>query len=307
MIMATDRIRRILCPIDFSETSVHAVEHAVALARWLDARLIALHVYAPIFAPIPSLPDVSDRVPDAEIHAARDRTCTFVKAAGGSGLTVDVQVEVGHPAPTILARASALPADLIVMGTHGASGIERLIIGSVAEKVLRRASCPVLTVPPRVRSTSRIPFARVMCAVDFSEWSSAAVELAGRLATAAGAELDLVHVIEWPWDEPPPPDFAGMPREQASALAEFRRYVTSRAEARLASIASDVSQGRGAVRVHVSHGKPYAGILRIAAVEAADVIVLGVHGRNPIDLTLFGSTTNHVVRQATCPVLTVRR
>ena len=302
--MANQGIRRILCPIDFSETSVHAVEHAVAMARWHDARLLALHVYPPIFVPIPSLPDIPDRVPDEEIRAARDRACAFVKAAGAAGMPVDVHVVVGHAAATILAEAAARQTDLIVMGTHGASGIEHLLLGSVTEKVLRKASCPVMTVPPRVRATSRVPFARVLCAVDFSEWSTAAVALASELAGAAGAALDLLHVIEWPWDEPPPPDFADIPGEQASALQEFRRYVTRSAAARLESVAGRTPNGAA---VHVAHGKAYAEILRAAASQAADLVVLGVHGRNPIDLTLFGSTANQVVRQATCPVLTVRR
>jgi nucleotide-binding universal stress UspA family protein len=95
-----------------------------------------------------------------------------------------------------------------------------------------------------------------------------------------------------------------MPGEQASALQEFRRYVTRSAAARLESVAARTPKGAA---IHVAHGKPYAEILRTAAAQAADLVVLGVHGRNPIDLTLFGSTTNQVVRQATCPVLTVRR
>src|SRR5512138_2803534 len=121
--MAIQGIRRILCPIDFSETSVHAVEHAIAMARWHDARLVAQHVYPPIFMPIPSLPDIPDRVSDEDIRAARDRVCAFVKAAGAVGTPVDVQVVVGHAAATILAEPAARQADLIVMGTHGASGI----------------------------------------------------------------------------------------------------------------------------------------------------------------------------------------
>jgi hypothetical protein len=81
---------------------------------------------------------------------------------------VDVLVETGPPANQILERARSLPADLIVMGTHGEGGFRHLVLGSVAEKVLRQATCPLLTVPPHARATSKLPFKRLLCPVDFS-------------------------------------------------------------------------------------------------------------------------------------------
>jgi nucleotide-binding universal stress UspA family protein len=301
------RIDRILCPVDFSETSHHAVEQAVAIAGWYRARLTVCHVYTPIFMPVPGLPAPSDRVPDGELHRVRHQATTFVQSAPSAGIDIDVIVDVGEPAALILERAARLPADLIVMGTHGASGFEHLLLGSVTEKVLRKAPCPVLTVPPRAHATSQFPFMRVLCAVDFSEWSRAALDLASSLAQESGASLDLMHVLEWPWEEPPPPVFAELPREQAAALLEFRRYLVTSATSRLESLVSKAMTDRCGVTVQVAHGKPYVEILRVAAGIGADLIVLGVHSRNAIDLTLFGSTTNQVVRRATCPVLTLRR
>jgi nucleotide-binding universal stress UspA family protein len=194
-------------------------------------------------------------------------------------------------------------ADIIVMGTHGAGGFEHLLIGSVAEKVLRKAPCAVLTVPPRAHSTSQLPFQRLLCAVDFSEASLAAARFACATGKETGAALTLVHVVEWPWHEPPSPGPQDMPPQQAAALAEYRRYVQSTATTRLAALGRDydcVSQPL------VVHGKSYVELLRVAEEQRADLIVLGVHGRNPLDMMLLGSTTNHVVRRATCPVLTVR-
>lgn len=300
------RISRILCPIDFSETSRHAAEQAIAIAAWYRARLTALHVYRPLFMPVPGLPAPADRVSAFELQRVHEETKRFVQA-GQSVVDVDVAVDAGEPAAHILERASTLPADLIVMGTHGASGFEHLILGSVTEKVLRKATCPVVTVPPHAHATSVFPFRRVLCAVDFSEWSSAALDLASSLAQESGAALDLLHVLEWPWEEPPPPAFAELMKEQADALIEFRRYLVTTATQRLESLASDAVADRCAVTVRVAHGKPYVEVLRMAADLSADLIVLGVHGRNPIDLALFGSTTNQVVRRATCPVLTLRR
>ena len=297
-------INRVLCPIDFSEGSTHALEQAAAVASWYNARLIAMYVYSPL-VPVPGFP--VGHVPEPELQRVRDEATAFVESVLTARIAVDVLVDVGQPVRSILGRVAGLPADLIVMGTHGASGFERLLLGSVTEKVLRKATCPVLTVAPRAHVTSRLPLARVLCAVDFSEWSIAAVELASSLAQRSGATLQLLHVVEWPWEEPPPPIFADLPREQAAALFEFRRYVATSATSRLESLVPAGTRDRCAVTTRISHGKPYVEILRVAADDNADLIVLGVHGRRSIDMAMFGSTTNQVVRRATCPVVTLRR
>jgi nucleotide-binding universal stress UspA family protein len=299
-------INQILCPIDFSETSHHALEQAAAIAGWYRARLHVLHVYNPVFAPIPALPAPVDRVPERELQRVREQAAAFVQTSAGA-VAADVAVAIGQPATTVVDRAAALSVDLIVMGTHGASGFERLLIGSVTEKVLRKAVCPVLTVPPRTHATSQLPFRRVLCAVDFSDWSRAAVDFAASLAAESGASLDLLHVVEWPWEEPPAPVFSELPPAQASALLEFRQSLVTSATRRLESLVAATLTDKCAVTVQIAHGKPYVETLRIADDIAADLIVLGVHGRNPVDLAVFGSTTHQVVRRATCPVLTVRR
>jgi len=297
-------IKSVVCPIDFSEGSAHALEQAVAVASWYNARLTALHVYSPLL-PVPGLP--VDHAPESELQPVRHEATAFVESVLPRGTVVDVVVECGQPAPSILGQATGLQADLIVMGTHGLSGFERLLLGSVTEKVLRKAACPVLTVPPRAHVTSRLPFVRVLCAVDFSEWSLAAVEWAASLAGQSGAALELLHVVEWPWEEPPAPTLADLPREQAAALLELRRYVTASATSRLESLVPVDTRTQCEVTTRISHGRPYIETLRVAAEENVDLIVLGVHGRRMIDLAMFGSTTNQVVRGATCPVVTLRR
>jgi nucleotide-binding universal stress UspA family protein len=221
---------------------------------------------------------------------------------------VDVAIDSGYAPVEILRNARRVGAGLIVMGTHGLGGFERFVLGSVTEKVLRKATCPVLTVPPRTHSTSRFPFTRVLVAIDFSDWSLAALAFASSLAHESDAALTLVHVVDWPWREPPPPDLATLPSEQAAALDEYRRYAERSAGNRMEALIADDGQSRGhPVRCRVLHGKPYVEILRMAAEENSDLIVLGVHGRNPVDLALFGSTANQIVRRATCPVLTLRQ
>ena len=221
-------------------------------------------------------------------------------------MPTEVAIDVGPVVRRILERASNVAADLIVVGTHGRGGFARLALGSVAEKVLRKATCPVLTVPPRAQATSQLPFRRLLCAVDFSEWSLEALKLAVSFAQESGATLTLLHVLEWPWHEPPPPAFDDLPIAQADALRSYRQYLEATALTRLWTLVPEKLAGRITVVSRVSHGKPYVEILRVAAEDKADLIVLGVHGRRAIDLLLLGSTTNQLVRHATCPVLTLR-
>lgn len=299
-------ITRILCPVDFSGASRHAIEHAIVIARWYKASITALHVYHPMFMPIPGLPPRESRVPESELTRVQVETTRCFEDAAASGVNVNVVVDVGQPADQILVRSDATHSDLIVMGTHGTSGFEHLLLGSVTEKVLRRAICPVLTVPPHTHSTSTLPFRRLLCAVDFSDSSQRGLELARSLAKQSNAALTLLHVVEWPWHEPPPPVLEELPPDQAAALAEFRRYVEKSAIDRLRALTLEAGEGHCVIEPRVVHGKPYTEILRVATEDRADLIVIGVHGRNAADVMLFGSTTNQIVRRATCPVLTLR-
>ena len=302
----TTEISRILCPIDFSDASAHAIEHAIALAGWHRARLTALHVYAPLFAPIPGLPPPAERVSEAELQRVRCDTANAFRAAADAGVEVDIVVEVGQPAAQILRLAQEHSAGLLVLGTHGASGFERLVLGSVAERVLRRAACPVVTVPPRAHAVSKLPYEQILCPVDFSDWSLVAVQHARAVAKDAKAVLTLLHVIQWPWEEPPAPSIADLSPEQARALAEYRRYCEASAMARLESLVADPDAATGPIALRVAHGKAHTEILRAAGESRADLIVIGVHARNRFDLGLLGSTTSQVVRAAQCPVMTLR-
>lgn len=285
-------LSRILCPVDFSESSAHAIAHAAAIARGYGAAITALHVHQNDFADGP------------EIEALRAQVCDAF-SRGAAGLQVDVLVDVGRPVQQILERAASLPADVIVIGTHGAGGFERFVLGSVAEKVLRKSSCPVLTVPPRAQATSQLPFTRIVCAVDLSDCSADALRYACSLASGAGSNVTAVHVIDWPWEEKDAERELLLP-EHAETLREYQQYLERGAIARLEALAEGEAAGC-AFGVRTTFGRPYVEILRVADELRADLIVMGVHGRNAVDLKVFGSTASAVVRRATCPVLTLRR
>lgn len=141
------RIRRILCPVDFSATSRHALDAAIDLAKQLDAQLELAHVYqVPAYllpeGAIPPSADFSERVTE-ELRKQLDELAERVRV---EGVSVDAELLQGIPHRAIVERAAQLPADLVVMGTHGRTGLEHLLLGSVAERVVRTCDTPVLTV-----------------------------------------------------------------------------------------------------------------------------------------------------------------
>lgn len=300
-------IQRILCPIDFSDISAHALEQAMAVAGWYSARLTVLHVHPAVnrtYAATATDESAMQGPAQFELDAARERMAEACAPASAAGVPCDIVVTAGQPVHAILHHISELPADLVVMGTHGTGGFQHLLLGSVTEKVLRKAACPVLTVPPRAHTaTTRLD--RVLCAVDFSDWSVKAAAAAASVAREANATLTLLHVLEWPWHEPPVPSDEGIPPEQAAVLNEYRRYLEASARSRLEDVANTVAADGPAPTLRTRFGKPHVELMEEARHSGADLIVLGVRGRNAVDVSLFGSTTNQIVRRATCPVLTV--
>lgn len=295
-------ISQILCPVDLSDVSRHTVDHAVLMARWYKAKITALHVSHPIVIPTADFVVASVAPPlvltDDEVRTTRERVQAYFTGVAASD--VEVIVDTGHPANRIVECARSLPADLIVIGTHGIGGFDHLVLGSVTEKVLRKVACPVLSVPPHARSTSSLPFKRILCPVDFSDSSLAALEFAFSLAQEGDAELTILHVFDRPVEDEP---LTNRPIN----VPEYRLELEADFMARLHALVPDSVRTWCRPHTRTAHGKAYREILGVATEERADLIVMGVHGRNALDLMLFGSTTNQVVRRATCPVLTLRR
>ena len=143
------QVRRILCPVDFSDSADHAMRYASALAETFGAELTLLHVVAPIVAALPGetlLPGTLQADIDELVDACRERLEQTVGKLATSGLTVQHKVLNGVPFIEIIRYAREAEIDLIVMGTHGRTGLGHLLIGSVAERVVRKSPCPVLTV-----------------------------------------------------------------------------------------------------------------------------------------------------------------
>ena len=297
-------IKRILCPVDTSAFSRRALQYAVAIAPRWNAEVVVLSVRPVVPAPAMWLdyPGTLPYNPFPTREAEELRVRSFVRDAVGSVVS-QVFVRDGSPVPEILQTARDLPADLIVMGTHGLSGFEHWLLGSVTEKVLRKAPCPVVTVPPAPAEPETLPtdtFRTILCGIDFSADSRAIIDRALSLTPEAGGRLVLVHVLE---------QFSGHDTSLTTHfdVEEFRRAFEVDARKRLEAMIPPETRGRCEVEFVVAHGKASREILRVAEAYRADLIVLGVHGRNAFDLALFGSTTQNVLHRAHTAVVTVPR
>ena len=199
----------------------------------------------------------------ADLQQFDDELASFAAASGDA--RIETQVAQGSIVGEVIHAAEGLPADLLVIGTHGRSGFDRLLLGSTTEKLLRKAPCPVLTVPARAPNAAPVGAlcTRVLCAVDFSPVSLRALALAESLANEAAGQLCVLHVLE-PASIFEPVVASG---REASVGADARRDAQQRLEALISSDTrafTDVSHA-------VAAGKPYREILRTAAEQASDL------------------------------------
>jgi len=291
---------RVLCPVDFSEYSQRALRHALAIARRNHSQLTVLHAEDATMAA--ARDDVSLHTPvlasaESELHAFVNAT----EPRDFAGLTVAVRSD--NVVESIIGQVEQDRSDLIVMGTRGRSGL-RAALGSVTERVLREAPCPVLTIPPSATGPAMEefePYDPILCASDFSPACRKALTLGLSMAQDAGARLILLHALELPANDPglmPLQPVIVDPIDQS----EFRREALARLEG---GLAQNASVGRHPEALVVP-GNPAETILRVAEDEHVRLIVMGVESRGLIDRMLFGSTTRQVLHAARCPVLSIR-
>jgi len=282
--MAT--FKHILVPVDLSERSRRSVAEAVILARGSGARLTVLHV-APPFVNRETRADLRSRL--SSLVGPRDER-----------LALDIEVAEGDPAREAVAFASAYAVDLIVVGARRRGALERAILESVGDTIVREAPCAVLTVG--VRHDSELPpprLRRVLCAVDLADSSRRTLELAGAVAEAAGARLTVLHVIDpWHWPDPGP-----MGRK---ALEAERNALERVADSRLSALLDGASGPSVDVASLVLFGLIGPQIVKTATTGNADLVVLGAHSKRVFGRTYLGSTARYVLETAPCPILFAR-
>lgn len=294
-------ITKILLATDFSDCAALAQDYALLLASAWKAELAILHVLE--FQPgmDPELP--VNRVYLEQLRKDADAQLSQLRAQlTRRGLRGESRHVTGIPSLRIAEEAAEAGADLVVLGTHGRSGLAHVLLGSTAERVVASAPCPVLTVRmqrAQPRSSADAPAAairRLLVPVDFSDHSLEALEYAASVATQFHAALTLVHVME--------PAAYGL--DFTLALGTDGPTSKARLEARLAELTAPlVAQGL-AVDHLVRGGTPADSILGWTSHQPYDLIIMGTHGRRGLSHLAAGSVAEAVLRRAPCPVLTVK-
>jgi nucleotide-binding universal stress UspA family protein len=289
-------IKLILCPVDFSEFSARAYHHALSLAEHYRAKLVAQHVVE--LWRYPSLgfaasAGLYEEFCESVRERGKEQLLEFAKNHTHIEVQPELVVHQGMAPDSILSFAQSRKADAIVMGTHGRRGYDRLMLGSVTDRVMRRAPCPVLAVCKPTHDSMAADekrghvhqLNRILFCTDFSENAARALNYAISLTEEYDAELTLLHVLE----EVSSPVKAE--EAMAAAAEQLDKLITPERGKNL--------KMKTAVRI----GKPYREIVELAQEAQIDLLTMGVHGYGALDPAVFGSTTYRVIQLGPCPVL----
>jgi nucleotide-binding universal stress UspA family protein len=292
------KIKLIVCPTDFSEFSIRAYHYAVSLAEHYRARLVAQHIvelWRYPYADYAASQGDYQEFWRALREGGEERLREFAKKHTHDEIQPELVVHEGIAADSVLSFAQARKADVIVMGTHGRRGFDRLVLGSVTDRVMRTAPCPVLAI-------SKLPhdfmaageerrqvhhLSRILFCTDFSENSERALNYAISATAEYDAELALLHVLEDVPSTPKREETIATATEQLNKLIPWEERKTLKTKT--------------AVRI----GKPYEQIIQFALEAQIDMVTMGVSGRGTFDRAVFGSTTYRVIQLGPCPVLAV--
>jgi nucleotide-binding universal stress UspA family protein len=302
---------KILLPVDFSEYSKPALERGAALAKRLGAELHVLHVWE-FPEPLASVGSAAMERFDSKSFAAavqayvQERLDALIEQASALGITIARKLSLpGHPSQVIVDIARDDAYDLIVLGTHGRTGFKRTVLGSVAEKVVRHASCPVLTIRGSAPKGRTLP-TRILVPVDYSAASSAALEYATALAKALPAEVEVVHV----WDRP---SYVSRdvvvhgPRDERKSLSELVREGAERDMGEFLETFHGSADRNEAERSphRLLAGEPVSTLLAELEREDHDLVVVGTRGRTGLIHLVLGSVAERLVRLSPVAVITV--
>jgi nucleotide-binding universal stress UspA family protein len=297
-------IKKILFPTDFTMCAHQALEHALHLAKDHRAEIHMLHALVlhgmihdnPNFRSI-DVEEVEQHIEataDTRMHSAlaeRSLDNLVVKRVKKRGISA---------APVIVEYARDLDIDLIVMGTHGRRTLGRLFLGSVAEEVVRTASCPVLTVRERSKTSKPVEIVnKILVPVDFSTHSKRAVSYARELASSYDARLQLLHVVE----RAVYPSFYALDKKNFLTLLQD---VEETAMDNLRRLFDDSGGPHISAEFHLIEGRAVTAIPDFADSNDTDLIVIATHGLTGIDRLFLGSVAEKVIRRAGCPVFVVK-
>ena len=282
--METDGFERVLVPTDGSDTAAAAVDHGLSLAAAYGAAVRFVFV-----SDIYAMSTVPESLEEREHGEAL--VDSLVERANDEGVPADGAVLPGFPHEEILAQVDQTGADLIVMSSHGRTGVGRYLMGSVTEKVVRLSDVPILTLHGK-----HVPAAydHILVPTDGSDTAAAAERRAVGFARKFDAALDVLTVVETTG--------VGFDVRSEQHRAESKRAAEDIVDA---AVGRAREAGIDDVEGVVRFGTPHHEIRSYAEERSADLIVVGTHGRTGLDRYLLGSVAERVLRLATAPVLTV--
>ncbi len=284
-------LRNILVATDFSSASEAALAHALSIARRYDSQLYVAHVIRPdVYQLVP--PEALTMAIEQTRRYAEEQMADLLVSGRLRGIPHQVLLGQGQLWPVLSEMTEEHDIDLVVVGTHGRTGVKKLLLGSVAEEVFRMSTRPVLTVGPGVSGEASAggELHRILYATDFTLHSERALAYTFSLAQEHQAHLTLMHVVK---------ETGGIsPHNRARLEQLFTRQLEE-----MAPQGADLWCEPAFL---VEFGTPADGILKVAGEQQADLVVLGVRRSATFAGHLPPATAYKVVCQAHCPVLTVR-
>lgn len=300
-------VENVLLPTDFSACADHALTHAIEVADRFDAGLHILHVVNELDPDWYGVTDAQERavqLRDQIKEEARERLRELAPEKDLYDFKTTVSLQLSFDvADSINEYVTEREIDLVVMGTHGRQGLDRLMLGNVADKIVRHAPCPVMTVREEVPWTGDaedVAYQNVLSPIDFSDHSQEALSTAKYFASAYESRLHLLFVAE----QRTVPTFSdtGIP---GVGVVEMDPEIVKNAEKALEQLNHNVTGPEVPSEYHVREGNVSKDIVDLAETRGMDLIVMATRGLTGISRFLLGSNTERVVRVAPCPVLTI--
>ncbi len=291
--------KKILVPVDFSDCSNKALEYAILFGEKYGAALTLFHVVALFQEDVGETERMQEleKIVKRQEEKIREQMSGSKEKVTARGVSVNTVIQRGiNPADTILEFLDEQDFDLVIMGTHGRTGLKHVLQGSVAEKVVRLSPVPVLTIH---REVQKYDFDDIVVPIDFSAHSLKAVEYATDLAQTFNSHLYFLHVIE---QEIHPSFYAA----GVTSIFEIDHDLKERVVQNMQEFVEDFLDESMTTEYVVREGKAHREIVEFAKEKGMDLIVIATHGLSGLEYLLLGSTTEKVVRWATCPVFTVK-
>jgi len=279
--------QKVLVPLDGSELAERAIPYAKAIAKTAGSEVILFTV------------STNSKQLDRPMKAYLD---TNAKELESQKIKVSAVVAYGNVAEEVIKFAEKHKVDLIIISTHGHSGIKRWILGSVAEKILYATCTPVLLVKSKAQKTSKVDFKKVLVPLDGSAFSETSIPYVKELTKGTGSEIILLQVSE------PPILPADRPPDVKPSWEEYRDILMAEIKQQSLEYLEKVKAGFKAesIRIQVVLGKATDSILQVAQKEKVNLIAMTTHGRTGASRWVYGSVSTRIVGESLQPILLIR-